>query len=253
MPIERPSSPRYAEIAADLRRRIIDRREWTPGEQIPSHKALCAEYGVSDSVMTAARKVLVSEGLLEAHPGAGMYVRRRTVRHRITRADRTDGKAWTALPLREQERPAGRPSDWGCRSQTVTVDRSLAQILRIEPGERAMETEYQVRSTGAIVRLTTCWEPYSVVGSSEIILPEDGLLAGRSVRERMAAIGIVVERAVEEVVARPASAAEGELLGGGAGAPVLEVTRVYEDTDGRPVHAERTVVRGDRGSLVYRF
>jgi len=254
VPIERPSSThRYVEVADDLRRRIVDQREWLPGEKIPTHKALCEYYEASGSVIHAARQVLISEGLLESHHGAGMFVRRRTVRHRITRVDSSPSGTPTATPLREQERPAGRLGEWASRTQTITADRALAQLLRIEPGERVMETQYQFRSTGAVVRITNTYEPHTVVGATEIVLPEDGPLAGRSVPERMAAIGVTVGEIEEEAVARPATAVEGELLGGGAGAAVLEVTRVYEDTDGRPVHAERTVVRGDRGSLVYRL
>jgi DNA-binding GntR family transcriptional regulator len=245
------STPRYVEIAADLRRRIVDKREWAPGEHIPSHRALCEEYDASDSTLHQVRKLLIAEGLVESHPGAGTFVRRRTVRHRITRIDAESGRP-RMVPLREQERPAGRLGEWSCRSQTVVADRALAWVLRIEPGERVVETAYQFRSTGVLVRLTTCWEPYTIVGATPMMLPEDGPLAGRSVRERMAELNVKIREVEEEVVARPASAEEGDLLGGGTAAPVLEVTRLFLGGDGRPVHAERTVVRGDRGSLLYR-
>jgi DNA-binding GntR family transcriptional regulator len=251
VPIERTTTPKYVEIATDLRRRIVEAREWLPGERIPTHKELCAWYKSSDSVLHKARGILIAEGLLEAHQGAGTFVRRRTVRHRIVRVDTEAGRA-QVVPLREQERPAGRLGEWACRSQTILADRTLAWLLRIEPGERVVETAYQFRSTGALVRLTTCWEPYTIVGQSPVMLPEDGALAGRSVRERMAELGVEIREVEEEVVARPATVEEGDLLGGGTAAPVLEVTRLFLGEDGRPVHAERTVVRGDRGSLVYR-
>ncbi|MFI9331895.1 GntR family transcriptional regulator [Kitasatospora sp. NPDC052868] len=240
------------EIAADLRHRIVDDLEWLPGQRIPGHKELCAHYGASDSVLHAARRILIGEGLLESHPGAGMFVRRTTDRRRIARVDRGDGGAQMVL-LRDQERSAGRLGDWAVRSQPVLAERVVATALRIEPGERVVESLYQYRAGGALVRLTTCWEPYTVVGETAVMLPEDGPLAGRGVVERMAELGIAIGSVEEEVVARPAAAEEGKLLGGGTGAPVLEATRTYFDDGARPVHVERTVVRGDGGSLLYRM
>jgi DNA-binding GntR family transcriptional regulator len=250
--LERPSTPAYVAIADALRRRITEQREWVPGERIPSHRALMQEYGATDGTIQAARRLLIEEGLLEPHPGAGVFVRRREPRRRIARNRAGTSDAQGALSLRQQEDAAGRLGEWSCRSKAATADRALAQLLHIAYGDRVMETCYQFRAAGQITRLTTCWEPMSVVDATEIILPEDGPLAGRSVRERMAAIGVTVGECEDEVVARPATVAEGDLLGGG-GSAVLEVTRLYRDTDGRPVHAERTVVRGDRGALLYRL
>lgn len=252
MPIERAPSHRYVEIAADLRRRIVDDQEWLPGERIPAHKQLTQHYEASDSVIHQARRILIGEGLLESHPGAGMFVRRAPARRRIARVERT-AAGGRMVPLRDQERSAGRAGDWAARSQPVIADRAIAAALRIEPGERVVESQYQYRAGGALMRLTTCWEPYTLVGETAVMLPEDGPLAGRSVTERMAELGVVVGGIEEEVVARPATSEEGELLGGGSGAPVLEATRTYCDDSGRPVHVERTVVRGNGGSLLYRM
>ncbi|BFP50041.1 GntR family transcriptional regulator (plasmid) [Kitasatospora sp. CMC57] len=251
MAIARPSTSRYVEIAADLRRRIVDGREWVPGEKLPSHRALCREYGVTDSVMQSARRILIGEGIIETHPGAGVYVRRQVTRHELVRVGPDAAGQPVAVGIREQGRPQTAFADWSCHSQTITADRALAHLLRVEPGERVMMTEYQVLSAGVMVRLTTTFEPYGVVGGTAIVLPDDGPLAGQGVVERMAAIGVQVQRASDRVIARPSTAAEGELLGGGAGAPALEVTRTYTDTAGQPIHVERTVVRGDRGALLY--
>lgn len=247
----RPTVRRYVEVAADLRRRIVERREWVPGERLPGHRDLCQEYQVSDSVMQSARRILIAEGVLETHPGAGAYVRQQTVRHELVRLGRgADGRP-AALSMREQGAPEGTYSSWSSHSQTIPADRALAHQLRIEAADRVMMTEYQLLATGSVVRLTTVFEPYSVVGGTAVVLPDDGPLAGRGVVERMAAIGVTVQSAGDRIISRAATVSEGELLGGGTGAPVLEVSRTYQDADGRPVHVERTVVRGDRMALFY--
>ncbi|MFJ3793913.1 GntR family transcriptional regulator [Kitasatospora sp. NPDC090091] len=252
MPIERSSSPRYVEIAADLRRRIVDLKEWAPGERIASHKELCQHYTASDSVIHAARRLLLGEGLIESHPGAGSYVRRNRPLRRISRIDRTADAGPEMVLLRDQEQNAGRIGNWAVRSQPVVSNQVIASLLRIESGERVVESVYQYRAGGALVRLTTCWEPYTVVGDTAVMLPESGPLAGRGVVERMAELGVVIGTVQDEVTARAASPEEGELLGGGTGVPVLEVTRTYSDDSSRPVHVERSIVRGDRATLLYR-
>lgn len=247
MPTKRSATPRYVQVAADLRRRIVEDREWRPGEPLPPHRALMTEYKASHTLMTNARRLLIEEGLLEARSSAGTFVRNTPDRRQTVRTD------WGGrlAPLRQQEDPAGAIDDWDCRSQTITAGRELAAQLDIPLGGQVMETDYQFRSGGVLVRLTRTYEPYSVVGGTPIVLPEDGPLAGRSVIERMAGIGITGLEAVDELISRVATAPEAQLLGGGG--PVLEVSRLYRGADERPVHLERTVVRGDRGAMVYRL
>lgn len=69
----------------------------------------------------------------------------------------------------------------------------------------------------------------------------------------MDSIGISPLVVTDTLTARPASHDEAQTLSTRLGAPVLEVHRLYTDPDGRPVHLERSVVRGDRSAMVYRL
>lgn len=238
------------EIAADLRRRILA-GEWKPGEQLPSHRELCKEYGAASSTMAAARGILVTEQLLDSRPGARMVVR---VPAKLRQVERTGpAAAPVALPLRAQEEQAGPVGEWSSRTRSVSAEPEIAQLLRVEPGARLVETQYLHRVAGRTTRLSTCWEPRELVDGSPVMLPEEGPLAGQSVEARMASLGVGPLTAVDMLAARPASPEEGQHFVTRAGSPVLQVTRVYSSEDGRPVHVERTVVRGDRSGMVYRL
>ncbi len=80
-----------------------------------------------------------------------------------------------------------------------------------------------------------------------------GPLAGAGVVERMRAIGVHVDSAVE--VPRPARAtpAEADLLGISMGDLVLHIERTYYDTDGRPVETADITVPDARWDVAYEF
>ncbi|MFC5647078.1 GntR family transcriptional regulator [Kitasatospora cinereorecta] len=243
-------SSSYVEIAADLRRRILA-GEWKPGEQLPSHRGLCKEYGAASSTMAAARGILVTEQLLDSRPGARMMVR---VPTRLRQVERTGpASAPVALPLRAQEEQTGPVGEWSPRTRPVSAEPEIAQLLRLESGAQLVETQHLFRAAGRTTRLSTCWEPRELVDGTPVMLPNKGPLAGQSVEARMASIGVGPLTVVDMLAARPASPEEGQQFVTRAGAPVLQVTRVYSTEDGLPVHVERTVVRGDRSTMLYRL
>jgi GntR family transcriptional regulator len=240
----------YVEIAEDLRRRIRG-GEWAPGARITGHRTLRDEYGVSDTVMSAARQVLISEGVLESRGGAGTYVRRQRPRRPVVRTANRESTP-RATPLRAQEVAFSSPGEWSVRTDAVKADPEVAGLLGIPTGDQVMRSSYRFRSHGQVVRTTVCWEPHALVGSTAVVLPEYGPHSGQGVPERMAAIGVTVASPEESVIARPASEQELDVLGRGA-SPILEVTRTYRSTDGLVVHVERTVLRGDASALVYQL
>jgi LacI family transcriptional regulator len=70
--------PLYQQVAADIRRQIIS-GEMAVGTQIPPHKDLAVQYGVSVITINKALSGLVSEGLLYSHVGRGTFVMVRPV------------------------------------------------------------------------------------------------------------------------------------------------------------------------------
>ncbi|MDB4915217.1 MAG: regulatory protein GntR [Gemmatimonadetes bacterium] len=65
--------PLYQQVAADIRRRIVS-GNMPVGIQIPPHKELAVQYGVSVITINKALSGLVSEGLLHSHVGRGTFV-----------------------------------------------------------------------------------------------------------------------------------------------------------------------------------
>lgn len=76
LPAASPSGAgfRYEQLAAQVRR-LIASGTFRPGDRIPSVRRMSREQGVSVSTVLQAYRVLEAEGLLEAHPQSGYYVR----------------------------------------------------------------------------------------------------------------------------------------------------------------------------------
>ncbi|WP_327322555.1 winged helix-turn-helix domain-containing protein [Streptomyces sp. NBC_01210] len=79
----------YRRVAEELREQIADGR-LKPNERIPSLTELQEQFGVSDTVILEARKVLVAEGLLQARTGDGTYVRERPEPQRLLHQEPDD-------------------------------------------------------------------------------------------------------------------------------------------------------------------
>lgn len=68
--------PKYRQIAAELRDRIIS-GHFATGDRLPTEQRLMDDYGVSRNTVRLATALLVNEGLIERVPGrlGGMLVR----------------------------------------------------------------------------------------------------------------------------------------------------------------------------------
>jgi GntR family transcriptional regulator len=67
------------ELLADLLKRIKD-RTYPPGSQLPSGRALAAQYDVSQSTISRAVARLREQGVLVGRPGRGVFVAEATRR-----------------------------------------------------------------------------------------------------------------------------------------------------------------------------
>jgi DNA-binding GntR family transcriptional regulator len=239
----------YLRVADDLRRQIID-GTLAPGARMPSQAQIRETYQVSDTVALEARRVLIAEGLAEGRSGSGTFVRPRPVLHRLARSHYQAGTG-RGSPFRAEQADAGRTGDWESESETTGASPTIAERLAIEVGARCMRTTYTFRADGRPVMLSTSWEPLAITGKTAIITPEDGPYAGRGVVERMAAIGVTITNALEEVTARPALADEARQLGGVAGHLVLDIQRTYYTEDGKPVETADIVIPADRYRVSY--
>ena len=69
------SEPVYLRVLDDLRSKIRSGL-LEPGARVPSRNAIITNYGVGETAAKHALAVLIAEGMIEARPGSGCYVRK---------------------------------------------------------------------------------------------------------------------------------------------------------------------------------
>ncbi|MGY0486497.1 GntR family transcriptional regulator [Streptomyces sp. WG-D5] len=244
-----PEQPPYLRIADVLRRRVAE-REWTPGDRLPSRARLARECGVGENVVRRAQELLISQGVLEGRAGSGTYVAAARERVRVVRSasrEQPDGS-----PFRADMRAVGKQGDWESRTEAkVPAPAEIAERLGLAEGDLCVRTVYEFLADGRPVQLSTSWEPYDLTGGTLVVLPEGGPHAGVGVVNRMAAIGVTVAHAVEQPEPRQATAEEASLLGIQKSALVTHIRRTYYSDQGRPVETADIVVPAALCEIVY--
>jgi len=261
------TDPVYLRVLDDLRHRISSGL-LEPGARVPSRNAIIARYGVGETAAKHALAVLAAEGLIEARPGSGSYVRHAPVTRYLEhgRLGHPGSPFGLAGPVPAGTAPAGTaqagtgPAGDGAgprltrehEADRVPPPPAVARRLGLRPGSLTMRTRYVLCAGGTTVQLALSWEPVSLTAGTPVAVPEEGPLAGRGVIERMKAIGIIVDQVTEDISVRPALRAEAAVLGLAPGAPVLLVERSHL-AGGRAVETADIVVAADGHRLRYRI
>ena len=254
------TEPVYLRVLADLRSRIRSGL-LAPGARVPSRNAIITNYGVGETAAKHALAVLVAEGLIEARPGSGCYVRRAPAAGYLEH----DRPRFPGSPFGVQDAVAAagdqaagpgqtvaRRLTWEHQTERVIAPPHAAARLGLAPAAIAVMTRYLMRADGEPVQLAISYEPAELTAGTPVALPEQGLLAGRGVIERMRSIGVSVDDVTEEVSVRPALLAEANALAVQAGAAVFVVERVHY-REARAVETAEVVIPADRFRLRYRF
>lgn len=71
--MKRQINKRYIAIYDDIKEKILS-GEFGPGEKLPSEHEFCSLYKTSRGTVRSALDLLVEEGLVNRHPGKGVYV-----------------------------------------------------------------------------------------------------------------------------------------------------------------------------------
>jgi len=243
------TEPVYLRVLEDLRSRIHSGL-LAPGARVPSRNAIIANYGVGETAAKHALQVLISEGLIDARPGSGCYVRRAPAAVFLEH----DRPRFPGSPFGVDHSAAsvGRRLTWEHQTEQVLASPAVAARLGLSPAASVVMTRYLMRADGEPVQLATSSEPAELTACTPVALPEQGPLAGRGVVERMRSIGIEVDDVAEEVSVRPALLAEATALAVPAGAAVLVIERVhYHGT--AAVEAAEVLVPAGKFRLRYRF
>ena len=226
--------PLWAQLLAELRARL-GAGEFD--ERFPAELELAADYGVSRNTAREALRRLRSEGTLVSGRGR---------RPRLNPGIRQPLGAFYSLY--ESVAAAGLTQRSVVRSQQVRKNPVVARRLGLSPSAPLVAIDR--------VRIADD-EPLAL---DEVYLPEavgrpllDADLGSGSLYEHLARLaGVRLSDAEETLGATTATAAQAEELRLPAGVGLLSIERIGW-VDGRPVEWRRTLVRGDRFSLVARF
>ncbi|MDX3165805.1 GntR family transcriptional regulator [Streptomyces scabiei] len=213
----------YRRVAQELRDQIGDGK-LKPGDRIPSLTELQEEFGVSDTVILEARKVLVAEGLLIARTGDGTYVRERPESRRLVHHAPDDPEQ--PLFRLEADETGLFPDIVEVETETtVPAPVAVARCLDVKTSRKVRRRVRLFRQDAQPVQLLTVYTLAS--GKAEPTGVE------------------------EEITSRPALDAEARALEGVVGQPVTVATRIERPAVGRARVLE-TIVLAERYTLVYR-
>ncbi len=251
------TEPVYLRVLEDLRSRIRS-GVLEPGARVPSRNAIITNYGVGETAAKHALAVLLAEGLIEARPGSGCYVRKVPAAGFLEH----DRPQFPGSPFGVHDTAAADPAKggapvprrlaWEHQTEQVPAPAPVARRLGLAVGAPATMTRYLLSADGEPVQLATSYEDAQLTAGTAVVLPEQGPLAGRGVIERMRSIGIAVDEVTEEVSVRLSSRPEATALAIQPGASVLVIDRMHHSA-ARTIECTEIVVPADRFRLRYRF
>lgn len=232
MAVEVGGAPLYRRIQSDLRERVV-LGELAPGAQIETEQELMAHYGVSRATVRQALSGLVAEGLLEIRRGRGTFVHGTALEHRL-------GGFYTFS--REIERHGMRPGTLVRDIEVVPASEHVAAELALSTGTSVVALSRVRLADDQPIVTETSYLPSARFAGLE------GLdFSGASLYETLTATyGVRPTRARETFVPVLLGDADAEILGGGAGDPVLRVERTTYDVDGAVIEYCESILRADR-------
>ena len=227
MALERQPSapPLYSQVEARLLERI--RRDFRPGQLLPTQQALAREFGASLITIKRALHDIARQGYLQSTRGRGTVVTRPVVSD-----DRSEVSSWT-----DAMTGLGRePRTVSSSVQVRVPSRELARLLGLRARERTVRLERLRTLDGRPFCLMTNELPWRLVPDlADRGLPEESLYGWLRKQHRL-----VPHRADEEVAARPPLPREQSFLG--ADVPIVLVVRRHTRlADGRPLEIAEMV------------
>ncbi|HEY1133123.1 MAG TPA: GntR family transcriptional regulator [Nocardioides sp.] len=227
-PDPRGSVPRYAEIAADLRRRILD-EELAPHTLVPSERELSEIHGVSRMTARQALTVLANEG----------YVYRRTPRGTFVAEKRHVFRIGSFS--REVERGGKVPTAVVLAAEVGEADAAAAAALGLTVGDPVHVVRRRRSADAEPIALETSVFPVALTPG---LLGAD--LTGSLWELLAASYDVVVTTARATLASVVLDDTSCRLLDAVAATPGTRLERSAYDADGRCVEFARDVYRSDR-------
>jgi len=211
--------PLYAQVQATLIERLAA-REWAPGEALPSEVALAKELGVSQGTVRKAVDMLCASGALRRAQGRGTFVAEQTQELANFRFFRlVDGQGRRILPDLMRQIAVSREAD--------SVE---AQALGLAFGSEVhvMDRIRTIKGQRAILERAVV--PGELMPGLSQSPPPNALYP-----HYQAHFGITVIETEERLSAVAADDRQARRLGIAPGKPLLHVTRLAKDLQGRSV------------------
>jgi GntR family transcriptional regulator len=246
-----PPVGRWQQLAARLRS-AIEQGEYPPGSAIPTEVELMEHYQLSRSTVRQAIARLRAEGLLEATPGRGTFVRHRSA---------------VTVPLSRYTHPGVLQSNstlgpWGaaCKAHGLRggvrmievarerADSELAEWLELSEGSDVIHRVRHMLANDQVAQIQEAWLPAELVEGTPLVGDD---VAPAGTYATLIAAGHPPATINEHVTARMPTSDEDAVLQIGPGVPVLIVNRTTRDGEGRVLEVLRVVAPADRTALLY--
>ncbi|HKS99294.1 MAG TPA: GntR family transcriptional regulator [Rugosimonospora sp.] len=232
-PVDRRSPlPLWAQVAADLRRRL------TAGafsQGFPPEHDLVAQYGVSRHTVREALRELRTTGVVVAERGRRSFVDR-------SRIEQPLGALYSLFRAVEAQGVQQRSEVLRLRR---TTNARVARHLRLAPGADLVELRRRRLVDGEPLALDTAWLPADLAAPLVNVDFTHTALYDELARR----CGVRVEGGREQITPVVPDARSARLLGLQPGAAAFSVQRLG-CAGGRPVEWRETTVRGDRFAFV---
>jgi GntR family transcriptional regulator len=207
---------------------------------LPGELELAAEFSVSRNTIRAALTVLKNEGLIDRGPRVGTRVAQRKYDHRLD----------VLLGLKETFKGYGEVRNEVRAAMTVAAPPSVAQRLRLQPGQQVVFVE-RLRYLGGLPLSLDLTYLAPDIGTEVLTHPLESndvfALVEQVSGHRLGSASLALE-------AIPADAHSAAALQVPDGAALLMLERLTSLDDGTPVDLEYIRMRGDRitmrGSLI---
>jgi GntR family transcriptional regulator len=227
MSIQAPRA-RYRQVADDLRE-AIRRGTYAPGSLLPSQPELARKYGLNQTSINRAIRVLEADGLIRTEHGRGSFVQDIPTAKRTRRIPSRGNGSGSSFA--EEMRKLGlEPSTKLVQAEVIKPPESVARRLDLGEDGQTLIRKRHMFADERPVQVAASYIPLSVAGGVELAFPDTG---PTGIYQRLAARGFHVARFAEEIESRRPSEEEADFLRISPAQHVLEVTRLAYDRVGR--------------------
>jgi len=209
------------------------------GMRLPTEMELAERFGVNRHTLRRALSILTEQGLIEATPGRGTFVKEPPIRYPIGPRTR-----FSEIVSGEGRAPGGRL----VRSALEPASATIAQALRLQPGQDVLRIDMVRDADGVPITIGSHWYEATRCRDLDLLVASTG-----SVTRALEALGLGDYRRLEtRITARAADEEERRLLALPAGRTVMVVEAINGDAQRRPIQYSRARFAGDRVQLIVR-